>query len=71
MYVTNADFKDWRNGPITELVFNTIHNRKIAYSQGMFGGPRDDISSVNWYRGYIQALDDILAMEIDEVNEDA
>lgn len=69
MVITSKDFHNWKLDSVTTVVMNELNRRKLIYTQGLVGGPRNDIENVNWYRGYLQAIEDILSLESIELEE--
>ena len=69
MVITSNDFNNWKRDSVTTVVMNELNKRRIAYMEGLTGGPCEDVNTVNWYRGYIQALNDILSLEAIELEE--
>ena len=69
MLISSSDFINWKQDPVTTVVMNHLNARMNKRLLELSGGPRSDLDIVNWYRGYIAALDDVLSMEPFELEE--
>ena len=69
MLISSSDFNNWKHDPVTTVVMNELNNKIATISGRILGDPRSDIDHVNWNRGYVAALVDMLAMESIELDE--
>lgn len=69
MLISSSDFINWKQDPVTTVVMNELNNKISTISGRMLGDPRNDIDAINWQRGYVAALVDILSLEAVELDE--
>ena len=69
MTITQSDFINWKQDEVTKVFFGTVNVRIYEKMAELTGFSRSDMDQVNWNRGYIQALNEILETAFDEVQE--
>lgn len=69
MAITLSDFNNWKQDEVTRTFFGTVNVRIYEKMSELTGFARSDIDQVNWTRGYLTALQEILETSFDEVQD--
>lgn len=74
MSIKKIDFLAWKNDLITKEVFKVLEEAKENYLLLMTGGELlsnpNGLLQLNRYKGYIEAIDDVVNITIEEDEED-
>lgn len=67
MAINQNDFLNWQRDEVTSRVMEAVQARVVQKMQTLLGYATDDLPSINWHRGYIQACQDLLEIDMEEV----
>lgn len=67
--ITQSDFNNWKQDEVTKNFFGTVNLRIYEKMLELTGFARSDIDQVNWIRGYVLALNEILETGFEEVKD--
>lgn len=67
--ITQSDFNNWKQDEVTKTFLGTVNLRIYEKMSELSGFARSDIDQVNWIRGYVMAMNEILDTSFDEVKD--
>ena len=67
--ITQSDFNNWKQDEVTKTFLGTVNLRIYEKMSELAGFARSDIDQVNWIRGYVMAMNEILDTSFDEVKD--
>ena len=67
--ITQSDFNNWKQDEVTKTFLGTVNLRIYEKMSELSGFARSDIDQVNWIRGYVLALNEILETGFEEVKD--
>ena len=67
--ITQSDFNNWKQDEVTKTFLGTVNLRIYEKMSELSGFARSDIDQVNWIRGYVMAMNEILDTSFEEVKD--
>ena len=67
--ITQSDFNNRKQDEVTKTFLGTVNLRIYEKMSELSGFARSDIDQVNWIRGYVMAMNEILDTSFDEVKD--
>lgn len=70
MSVTKESFRDWKANPVTKAVFAELNHRAQSAREDLGNTAGVEPLNDRFKSGYVQACQDIVVIDFDEVTDD-